>query len=263
MVVAAGYASGGGGPPRHQSGSLPAATFIYCVRGGGWCETGGRLAAVRRGDLLVLPPRVAYSCGTHASNPWTVHWARAAGALLPQYLDALGFDLHSRLLHVGEAPQAVRLFNEVFRSLGEEAGFGGLLEASSAFAYLLSLWIARRRERSPGEAVTIQKVAGAIIYMSEHLDEPVRVAALAREASLSPAYFGELFKSQTGCSPRDYLHLLRIHRACQLLAASTLSIKEIATRVGYRDPFHFSRQFKAFQGLAPSDYRQSRAGLTG
>ena len=54
--------------------------------------------------------------------------------------------------------------------------------------------------------------------MSEHLDQP-RVSALAALANLSPAHFTVLFKEQTGCCPRDYLHLLRIHRACQFSAA--------------------------------------------
>ena len=95
--------------------------------------------------------------------------------------------------------------------------------------------------------------------MSEHLDQPMRVSALAALANLSPAHFSALFKEQTGCSPRDYLHLLRIHRACQLLRTTTLNVKEIATRLGYQDQFHFSRQFKAFQGVSPSEYREGQA----
>jgi transcriptional regulator GlxA family with amidase domain len=100
-------------------------------------------------------------------------------------------------------------------------------------------------------------VAQAIIYMSEHLDQPLRVAELAVLANLSPAHFTVLFKQQTGCSPRDYLHLLRIHRACQMLRGSTLPVKEVAARLGYQDQFHFSRQFKAFQGLSPTEYRET------
>jgi AraC-like DNA-binding protein len=81
------------------------------------------------------------------------------------------------------------------------------------------------------------------------------MSALAALANLSQAHFSVLFKEQTGCSPRDYLHLLRIHRACQLLRDPALSVKEVATRLGYQDQFHFSRQFKAFQGMSPSEYR--------
>jgi transcriptional regulator GlxA family with amidase domain len=131
------------------------------------------------------------------------------------------------------------------------------MQASHALAYLLACLIQKRQAAVPESTDTVQRAAQAIIYMSEHLDQPLRVAALARLAGLSAAHFGELFKQHTGCSPRDYLHLLRIHQACRLLRDSPLSIKEIAARVGYPDPFHFSRQFKAFQGLSPSEYREN------
>ena len=91
--------------------------------------------------------------------------------------------------------------------------------------------------------------------MSEHVAEPLRVSMLARLAGLSPDYFAQLFKVQTGCSPREYLHLLRIHRACRLLETTSLGIKQIANQLGYQDPFHFSRKFKGFQGLSPTEYR--------
>ena len=118
--------------------------------------------------------------------------------------------------------------------------------------------IAPRKARTVVNLVRGQKVAEAIIYMSEHLDQPMRVSALAALANLSATHFSVLFKEQTGCSPRDYLHLLRIHSACQLLRTSNLNVKEIAARLGYQDQFHFSRKFKAFSGVPPSLYRATQ-----
>jgi AraC family transcriptional regulator, arabinose operon regulatory protein len=255
LAAGAGFSSRQTGPLPHPPNSCSQAWMIYCVKGGGWCEAGGRLQAVHKGDLLVLPPETPFACGAHASTPWTIHWACAKGMLLPEYLRELAADGRMALLRIGEDPQIIRLFNEILQSLQRGTSFANLLQASHALAYLLSCLIQRCRESSPQDSDTVQKVAEAIIYMSERLAEPLRVTALAHLASLSPAYFGELFKAQTGCSPRDYLHLLRIHRACQLLQTTTLTIKEVATRVGYQDPFHFSRQFKAFEGLSPSEYR--------
>jgi len=99
--------------------------------------------------------------------------------------------------------------------------------------------------------------------MSEHLEQPLKVRALAALAGVSPAHFRALFKEQTGSSPRDYLHLLRMHRACQWLTDTTWSLKEVASRLGYQDQFHFSRKFKAFSGVAPSGYRQREARTPG
>jgi len=256
LAVGAGYFPKAAGHLRRPQG-MGEVLLVYCVKGGGWCELAGHLHTVRAGDLLVLPSNVPHTCGAHASNPWTIHWAQAAGANLREYLNELGVSAQAPLVWMGDDLQLARLFNEVVRALEQGVSFVNLLHASHALALLLALMIRHRHERNRDTSDTVQKVAEGIIYMSEHLDQPMRVSALAALANLSPAHFSVLFKEQTGCSPRDYLHLLRIHRACQLLRSSTLNVKEIASRLGYQDQFHFSRQFKAFQGVSPSEYRES------
>ena len=258
LAVGAGYFPKATGHLRHRPEILDEALLIYCVKGGGWCELAGQLHTVRAGDLLVLPPDVPYTCGAHVANPWTIHWACALGANLPEYLRQLGVSAQAPLVWMGEDLQLARLFNEVLQTLGNGSSFLNLLQASHALAHLLAVSIRHRHERTRDASYVVEKVAQAIIYMSEHLDQPLRVSALAALANLSQAHFSVLFKQQTGCSPRDYLHLLRIHRACQLLRGSTLNVKEIASKLGYQDQFHFSRQFKAFQGLSPTEYRERK-----
>ena len=258
LTAGAGYSPKATGHLRRCPQSLDQALLIYCVKGVGWCELAGQLHTVRAGDLLVLPPDVPYTCGAHVANPWTLHWACAIGANLPEYLNELGVSAQAPLVWMGEDLQLARLFNEVLQTLENGSSFLNLLQASHALAHLLAVSIRHRHERTRDASDVVEKVAQAIIYMSEHLDQPLRVSALAALANLSQAHFSVLFKQQTGCSPRDYLHLLRIHGACQLLRGSTLNVKEIAARLGYQDQFHFSRQFKAFQGLSPTEYRERR-----
>ncbi|MEI6782349.1 MAG: AraC family transcriptional regulator [Verrucomicrobiota bacterium] len=257
LAVGAGYSPRAAGPIRRRPQGMGEAMLVYCVKGGGWCELAGHLHTVRAGDLLVLPPDVPHACGAHVSNPWTIHWAQATGENLREYLNELGVSAKAPLVWMGDDLQLARLFNEVVRALDQGGAFVNLLHASHALALLLALMVRQRHERNRDTSDTVQKVAEAIIYMSEHLDQPMRVSALAALANLSATHFSVLFKEQTGCSPRDYLHLLRIHSACQLLRTSNLNVKEIAARLGYQDQFHFSRQFKAFQGASPSDYRES------
>jgi AraC family transcriptional regulator of arabinose operon len=258
LAVGAGYLPRAAGHFRRRPQGLGDALLVYCVKGGGWCELASQLHTVRAGDLLVLPPGVPHTCGAYASNPWTIHWAQATGGNLLDYLNELGVSVQAPLVWMGDDLQIARLFNEVSQNLEQGSSFLNLLQASHALAHLLAMMIRHRHEHSRHTSDSVQKVAAGIIYMSEHLDQPMRVSALAALANLSAAHFSVLFKEQIGCSPRDYLHLLRIHRACQLLRNSNLNVKEIATRLGYQDQFHFSRQFKAFQGVPPSEYRDRR-----
>jgi AraC-like DNA-binding protein len=258
MAAGAGYFPKAAGHLRRRPEGTNQAIFIYCVKGGGWCELGGQLHTVREGDLLVLPPQMPHTYGAHVSNPWTIHWAHAVGESLREYLAELGVTAQAPVVWMGEDLQLARLFNEVVKSLEGGSAFVDLLQASHTLAHLLAVAIRHRHERNRATSDSVQKVAQGIIYMSEHLDQPLRVSALAALANLSQAHFSVLFKEETGCSPRDYLHLLRIHRACQLLRGSTLNVKEIAASLGYQDQFHFSRQFKAFQGVSPSEYREAK-----
>ncbi len=258
VAVAAGFSHGLAVSLKQGARRPRQATFIFCTKGRGWWEAHGRLSVIRKGDLLVLPPGSTHSCGPQASNPWTVHWVRAEGEHLADYLRELALGPQTPVLHLGEDPQQIRLFTEILHCLRRGASFANLLQASQALGYLLSCLIQKRQAATPESSDTVHRVAQSIIYMSEHLEESLRVSALARLAGLSRTHFGELFKDQTGCSPREYLHLLRIHQGCRLLSDSTLSVKEIAARIGYHDLFHFSRQFKAFQGISPSEYRQMR-----
>ncbi len=78
---------------------------------------------------------------------------------------------------------------------------------------------------------------------------------LAGEARLSPYYFSRAFKLQTGSSFVDYLNLVRVGHAKRLLRESSLSVKEIATAVGFSDPNYFSRVFKHHTQITPTQYR--------
>ncbi len=254
LAVGAGYAFGVKGPFNYSGLNAGEAVFLYCLKGAGWCDSPGNVRRVLAGDLVVLP-YASGKCAPKAAQPWNILWIEAMGQDLPEYLGQLGACDSPQVLPVGEDPQFVRLFHDVLRILKSGSTLPRLLQAAHALGALLALAIEQRQKVSPENQDIARKIAVVITYMSEHVDEHLSISSLARLANLSPAYFGSVFRAHTGSSPRDYLHLLRIHRACQMLQTTALNVKEIAANLGYQDQFHFSRQFKAFQGVSPSQYR--------
>ena len=59
-----------------------------------------------------------------------------------------------------------------------------------------------------------------------------------------------------GVLPKLYIDKLRLNKAAELLVETNLNIAEIAEMMGYQDPFHFSRRFKAVIGFSPQQYRR-------
>lgn len=96
-----------------------------------------------------------------------------------------------------------------------------------------------------------QRVARLVRYLEAHLDEPVLVESLAREAHMSTRALHRAFKRVTSMTPMQYLKKLRLHRARTLMLRDGLQAAEAGFRVGYQSPSQFSREFKRQFGASP------------
>lgn len=91
---------------------------------------------------------------------------------------------------------------------------------------------------------------------AEHEGLPT-VAYFADKCCYSPKYFGELVKTETGRTAKDFINDRLLRAATQLLSDETLSIRMVSQRLGFEYPQHFVRFFKARMGKTPSEYRQT------
>lgn len=99
------------------------------------------------------------------------------------------------------------------------------------------------------------RLALSLDYMMAHLNRPIRISTVSAIAGCSESRYYELFKNVTGDSPLNWFNRARMRWAGELLESTSGSIKQIASQVGYEDPFYFSRLFKSVHGIAPSEYR--------
>ena len=83
-------------------------------------------------------------------------------------------------------------------------------------------------------------------------------AALAERLGTSPSTLRRRFVDVTGTSPHRYLLQCRAALARELLGGTDLPVKAIAKRLGYRDVYFFSRQFRQLVGVPPAAYRRTR-----
>jgi AraC-like DNA-binding protein len=100
-------------------------------------------------------------------------------------------------------------------------------------------------------------VLKALDYIDRHLEEPITVAQLAREAGWSHEYFTRKFVQYMGMPPQKAIVQRRIERACQLLVQEQLNISEIAYAVGFQNVHYFYRAFANAKGMPASRYRQT------
>ena len=89
--------------------------------------------------------------------------------------------------------------------------------------------------------------------------DPPSIAELAHDANVHPDYLARAFRIWFGHPIGQYMRRLRLDWAAQRLAATSLSIVQIALDAGFADQSHFTRAFKRYIGVAPGDYRRSLA----
>lgn len=99
------------------------------------------------------------------------------------------------------------------------------------------------------------RVRVAVVYIQERYPTVLSIEELAKSLNLSSSRLRHLIKADIGLSPNRYIRTLRLERAKHLLGTNFLSIKEIMGQVGYNDPSHFARDFKAVIGMSPRQYR--------
>lgn len=83
------------------------------------------------------------------------------------------------------------------------------------------------------------------------------VAYCANELNLSPNYFGDLVKKETGKTAHEFIQLKLIDEAKERIFDTNKSLSEIAYALGFKYPQHFTRVFKQYVGVTPMEYRSS------
>jgi AraC-like DNA-binding protein len=129
------------------------------------------------------------------------------------------------------------------------------------FHYSLRNWLDRE-----GETKGLDAKRWSRVFKDVHLNKAIQAVhaqpqsewtleSLAQVSGLSRAAFAQRFKRVTGDTPAHYIARIRIQRAMDLLRATDDNLERIAERVGYGDPFVFSKAFKRMQGVSPRDFR--------
>lgn len=132
-------------------------------------------------------------------------------------------------------------------------GCMGILNPGQAAGAMekLCLLIRRALHTQGGRAVTIG--------LSRAESDPERLPALTEQAELSTNYLCHLFKKETGFRVVEYINLIRMERAKELLRARGLSAAQTADAVGFSDTAYFCTMFKRYTGLTVTDFRNRMA----
>lgn len=93
-------------------------------------------------------------------------------------------------------------------------------------------------------------------YLNEHVDENISLERAAQHCALGKSQFCILFKKATGDTFINYFNGLKMRKAFALLSRGNIQVQEVADRLGLKDISYFSRLFKKYYNISPSDVKK-------
>ncbi|WP_068783955.1 response regulator transcription factor [Paenibacillus phocaensis] len=112
-----------------------------------------------------------------------------------------------------------------------------------------------RRSMAAGRPFSVEDIKD---YIDHHYFEDIKISMFTEKYFLSREYLMKLFKQQYGCGIHEYVQKVRMDKAKELLDDSSLKIQEISEMLGYKDKNYFSKAFRNYYALSPSEYRQQQ-----
>lgn len=145
------------------------------------------------------------------------------------------------------------LFETILQNQDSPAELSAFQVRSSLYFLFSELFRESADQRLTGNTAAVR---GAIQHIREHFAEPVSIDALIHQSGLSHSSFHRRFLAETGLTPGQYITLLRIEQAKNLLSFTQTPVGEIGALCGYSDHVYFSRIFRQQTGMSPSAYRR-------
>ena len=172
-------------------------------------------------------------------------------------IQCLCFDILNTTIKTLDQLKGFTLKNVDFKKTGTFANLNEFHEKAAKLTSEICRQFAAFKDSRNNEMKT-----AVLNYVNANFGDPgMGLEAVADEFGITPNYLSRFFKQETGCSFIQYVTMIRMDRAKELLINTDMQIREIVAGIGYIDVANFTRKFKSYEGVTPGQYRDKmRAG---
>ncbi len=122
-----------------------------------------------------------------------------------------------------------------------------------------SMRLVKERDRNARNVKYNRYIEMAARYIDAHYAEEMKIADIASTCGLSESHFRRIFDDSMNMKPVDYINMVRVNKACEMLVKEDIPMSEIGKRVGYQTASSFNRNFKSLTGYSPLQWKNKGA----
>ena len=228
--------------------------FVYVVDGTMYFELQGRRMELGAGNLVFFRPGEAQVYGSYEGEAVSYYWAHFSGNCVESVLSDCGF-LDKTRCFIDVDSGVCKILNMIIKeyTYGE---YCYITKCNSLFIMALSE-MARLTDHAAKASEKYDVLLPALKAMEQNYSVWYKNEEYAQMCGISKYHFIHLFTECKGCSPSKYKSNLLMQKAAELIRISSVPMNEIADMLGFDDPLYFSKKFRAFYGMSPSEYRKA------
>ena len=244
-------------PHISKHSNLSSYLFFIVLKGEGKVGYDGKKHHLKAGDCVFIDCHKAFSHETSATNLWSLQWCHFFGAsmslIYEKYLERGGQNVFK--------PESGQTFIELLNAIYATASSNDYIRdmrINEELSKLLTILMAEswHKKEQIRKVRSKQSVMPVKEYLDQHYNEKITLDDLASRFFISKNYLTRVFKEQLGMSVKDYIQVLRITHAKQLLRTTDKTAEDIGIECGFGTLFYFSRVFKEKEGISPIGYRE-------
>lgn len=226
----------------------PIACVQYVISGTGIIICNDKIYTVNKGDTFLLPEGSDQIYYSTPENQFERIWLNFEGEFSRALLHIYKLDTTIVFRNVNTLDILTEIQEEC-QKLRDPAEYKN--RTSQLFLKLIQ-FLADNRQEENEPTSAIDQIR---LYINFHITENLKISDIAQKFSFTSEHIIRIFKKAYGITPHQYILQSKMRLAMIMLKTTDTGINEIADKLGFSDPHHFSVQFKRLTGYKPSQYR--------
>ncbi len=258
---------------RRYGGEIPNVHFHnlmeigYCFQGKGYMVMQKNRIEYQEGNFTIIPQNILHDTHSDEINYWQYLFFDADELIFDAYREQpekAERILHSvwkdgQIYHRDTDHVLSELILAVFEQMERREAYYAETVRGLLLAIILQLAMANEkqcpREIDLGYGKE-NRVVPALVYVNEHCSEEIRVEELAWRCHVSESHFRRIFFEEMHMTPVEYVNLVRVQAACDLMRKENWQMEEVAVKVGYQTMSTFNRNFRRIVGTTPYQWKK-------
>jgi AraC-like DNA-binding protein len=227
--------------------------LVYIIRGEGTFTVREQTLDIRPGSMMLILPGMRHSYKPVYETGWLEYWVGFKGMYFSSLVRQGILSEDHILFRIGLSDNILSIFNHIFDEVRTQQP---LFQLKACIGVMELIGEMLSRERRTEQPNYYQKIVEKAKYLMEsNVYDAINLSFISDKIGISTSRFIEIFKTYTSMTPYQYYMHIKIHKAESLLEEN-IPVAEVARRMGFEDPFYFSRLFKHKTGISPSRWHK-------